>query len=640
MAVTVGRLDLCPAMAVPAGIPSEEEFSSRGWAGRRLAAVACLAALVVFLLGGGALRWDWSVPGEPAVRGDVSAGARSADGRGDAERAGIDVDQVVDSVRHRVVPVTGRPGVLAASDDAYRARFDASGFELRPTGSDATLGVSLRHVERGGHDWSLDVGAWRGDSNRAERRVGPGMREAVTVRHGEIEWDVVLGAAPAGRGDLAVSAALSGVSRAVPDGDTLRLSLAGGGELRMGELVVKDATGAELYRALPRVEDERLRLEVPHQVLARARYPLTLDPTVSPERTVSAATGRQEHSDIAFDGTNYLVVWTDYRNGENPDIYGARVKADGTVLDPDGIPISTATGTQSTPQVSYYGPHYLVVWEDNRSGTGYDIYGARVRTNGTVVDVTGTGFSTAANDQLNPDLAFDGTNYLVVWQDRRSGTAYDIFGTRWSPPDNGVLNPAGIPISTAANSQSTPAVVYYGPHYLVVWTDSRSDTSGDIWGTVVFTSGLGTIGTALITAARSQFGPAVAFDGSIVLIVWTDSRSGTSFDSYAARWSPTQGLLDTGGLAISAGSGDERNPVVAANGPFLVAWHDRRSGTNYDVYGARVARNGTVTDPSGFAISTATGEDQFSAVTKGNGANWGTTYDRGGNVFFHSVSPK
>src|SRR6478735_5592103 len=52
-------------------------------------------------------------------------------------------------------------------------------------------------------------------------------------------------------------------------------------------------------------------------------------------------------SGVAFDGTNYLVVWTDYREG-GPKVYGARVSGGGTVLDHDGFAISAAEGSGPT----------------------------------------------------------------------------------------------------------------------------------------------------------------------------------------------------------------------------------------------------------------------------------------------------
>jgi hypothetical protein len=39
---------------------------------------------------------------------------------------------------------------------------------------------------------------------------------------------------------------------------------------------------------------------------------------------------------IAFDGTGYLIVWHDHRNG-CCDVYGGRVTTGGIALDPGGF---------------------------------------------------------------------------------------------------------------------------------------------------------------------------------------------------------------------------------------------------------------------------------------------------------------
>jgi hypothetical protein len=47
-----------------------------------------------------------------------------------------------------------------------------------------------------------------------------------------------------------------------------------------------------------------------------------------------------------------------------------------------------------------------------------------------VLDTSGTAISTAADDQDHPALAFDGANFLIVWEDRRGGDSTDIYGAR------------------------------------------------------------------------------------------------------------------------------------------------------------------------------------------------------------------
>src|SRR5207249_4443249 len=121
----------------------------------------------------------------------------------------------------------------------------------------------------------------------------------------------------------------------------------------------------------------------------------------------------QEKPSVAFDGTNYLVVWQD-RRGDAYDIYGARVSQAGTVLDPAGIAIATGALGQFTPSVAFDGTNYLVVWVGCVGCSPRTISGARVNKAGVVLDPAGIAISTAAVSEFAaPSVTFDGSNYLV-----------------------------------------------------------------------------------------------------------------------------------------------------------------------------------------------------------------------------------
>ncbi|MCX6844419.1 MAG: hypothetical protein NTX53_19325, partial [candidate division WOR-3 bacterium] len=136
--------------------------------------------------------------------------------------------------------------------------------------------------------------------------------------------------------------------------------------------------------------------------------------------TLVPAPYNQKDPAVAFDGANFLVVWEDY-GSDYYGIYGARVTPQGTLLDPSGLAISQAAyNDQYSPALGFDGTNFLVVWQDNRGGPS-DIYGARVTPAGTVLDPSGLAISQAAYSQYSPALGFDGTNFLVVWEDRRSG---------------------------------------------------------------------------------------------------------------------------------------------------------------------------------------------------------------------------
>jgi hypothetical protein len=126
---------------------------------------------------------------------------------------------------------------------------------------------------------------------------------------------------------------------------------------------------------------------------------------------VAIADSLQRNTVITYDGTNFFVIWQDKRNGSY-DIYGARVGQSGIVLDPDGIAVSTAANDQINPSVGFNGTDFVAIWEDSRNGPPTDIYGALVNTSGVVVD--SFAIVTQAGAQIYPTVAHGSASQALV----------------------------------------------------------------------------------------------------------------------------------------------------------------------------------------------------------------------------------
>ncbi|KPJ58903.1 MAG: hypothetical protein AMJ46_13320 [Latescibacteria bacterium DG_63] len=315
------------------------------------------------------------------------------------------------------------------------------------------------------------------------------------------------------------------------------------------------------------------------------------------------AAGDQQHPVVAFDGINYLVVWQEKRSN-SWDIYGSRVTAEGTVLDTIGIGISSAGSWQESPAVIFDGTNYFVVWEDMRASERDDIYGARVGVDGVVLDPGGIDIASASSWQESPAVAFDGDNYLVVWRDGRGPSDYyDIYGARVSS-EGIVLDPDGIPICTSEMTQMNPAAAFDGTGFLVVWEDMRVGHR-DIYGARVSVQGVveDTAGIPITAQPYNEAGPAVASDGTDYFVVWQDGRSG-AWDIYGKRVASDGSVIDTSGVAISTEVNNQESLAIAYDGAnYVVVWHDRRIATDCNITGARVTPGAVVLDPEGIDIS-------------------------------------
>src|SRR5688500_641235 len=108
--------------------------------------------------------------------------------------------------------------------------------------------------------------------------------------------------------------------------------------------------------------------------------------------------------------------------GRAAPILGAAILAGVSVLalggEARGESPAVPVAVDQAPGVAFEGTNYFVVWQHFDSSTGeIDIYGARVDPDGTVLDPDpGIPISTSDGGQSRPTVAFDGTKYLVVWQ--------------------------------------------------------------------------------------------------------------------------------------------------------------------------------------------------------------------------------
>jgi hypothetical protein len=246
-----------------------------------------------------------------------------------------------------------------------------------------------------------------------------------------------------------------------------------------------------------------------------------------------------DNSAAAWDGTNYFIAYARSDNSGNSNIVAVRMTPNGTLLDTPAIVVSTGS-SNFLPAVAFDGTNFLVVWQKfdpmfvnpPQVSNGHEIYGARISSGGTHLGEFA--IFTSPGEQSVPSVAFDGTNFLVVWSDTRSGSGpsddTDVYGVRVSPAGI-VLDDPPIAIVTAPGFQGEPQVASSGSNWLVVWNDtgplgSSPPPDGRIFGKRVAANGslldgpASAEGIALATAPVANYGAAVAFVGIRYRVVW------------------------------------------------------------------------------------------------------------------------
>ena len=160
---------------------------------------------------------------------------------------------------------------------------------------------------------------------------------------------------------------------------------------------------------------------------------------------------------VASNGADYLVVW----HG-NAHFAASRVTAAGVVLDPGGFLLSTIPAS-GQPAVASNGDGYLAVWGVNL-GAHDNVYGTRVTAAGSVLDPQGIAIATGVDARTPVAVSSNNTDYVVAWDYFQHVYAGRVTAT------GTVLDPAGITLGTGNH----PSAASDGSGYFFVWQYSAT----------------------------------------------------------------------------------------------------------------------------------------------------------------------
>lgn len=320
---------------------------------------------------------------------------------------------------------------------------------------------------------------------------------------------------------------------------------------------------------------------------------------------IGPAYNNQQNPAIARGGDKFLVVWEDSRaiaaggteSETGRDIYGMRVDLSGNLLDATPIAISAGPASQTFPKVAWNGSNWLVVFQGTGpNGTGYydqGLYAVRVSPAGQVLDPKPIPlFGTKPSGGAYWALDSDGSNWVVAVQG--TSTSGDTVAIRIAANGTVLDPPVRAVLDASYYMRSNFKLAYAGGVFLMTYNGGNGTEL------VRFDSNLNVLSgpTALLSTYALN---GLASNGSGFYMIWGQQQFDYTTTVMGSRLSTTGQMLDGAGVDIS---GNNRGPY---NETIALTWDGLNWKTNWAYNGqvrvARVNTNGQVLDPGGAAVA-------------------------------------
>lgn len=202
---------------------------------------------------------------------------------------------------------------------------------------------------------------------------------------------------------------------------------------------------------------------------------------------ICTAAGLQENSQGFIIPQGLLVIWEDLRNGTDKDIYGQLINADGqTQWEEDGKLLVTAAQDQFNFKFAYSEIEncFVLTWTDFRNGENTDIYMQKYSVNGNPLwQINGLPVALISDTELKSQtvLAKD-SMYVVLWEDYRLGDQSEIYGQYISAMGMPQWEENGMLIASGIKNQKQPQMVFDNDGNVIsMFKDTRSSGKTDIY---------------------------------------------------------------------------------------------------------------------------------------------------------------
>jgi fibronectin type 3 domain-containing protein len=213
---------------------------------------------------------------------------------------------------------------------------------------------------------------------------------------------------------------------------------------------------------------------------------------------------------LAFDGTNWLCVFTNVVSATDTNVIGRFVAADG--IPGTQVTFDSDSDLAAAPAVDVASGTYFVAWQKGVSGGPMSVVGRTMSTSGTLLTgITAIDQSTA--DCSAPDVSADGTQFLVVWQQTASATDRNVVGRRVASSGTPSGNAINIRATTA--DQLTPRARWSSTNagWYVVYSDTTNGDA-DVYGNRVDGTGKLYAANRITSVAVDEVRPVLAWNSA------------------------------------------------------------------------------------------------------------------------------